>query len=167
MSVDIKDKAEVEKRLWLEIEQNRAGMLGAMGPAGQHFAPMTAFAEPETGKIWFFTSLDTELAQAAEAGTAAVFILMAKNQTLQACVRGQLRTGLDPLHRDKYWSPVVSAWFPKGKNDSSLTLLCLTCDDAEIWLSEEGPIKFGLEIAKANLTRATPDLGSHVTLALR
>ena len=167
MTTDIHDKAEIERRLWHEIEHNRRGMLGAVGLPIRHFAPMTAFAEPEAAKIWFYTSIDTELAKAAEEGTPAMFVVMAKNHDLQACIGGRLRTTFDALHRDKYWSPVVSAWFPKGKDDSSLTLLCLTCDEAEVWISEEGPIKFGWEIAKANLTGSPPNLGGHVSLTLR
>ena len=66
MTTDLKDKAEVEKRLWSEIEHARFGMLGPVGcEVVQHFQPMTAFAEPESGKIWFFTNSETDLARAA------------------------------------------------------------------------------------------------------
>ena len=159
MSIDIHDKAAVEERLWSDLEKNRFGMLGAVGLPIRHFSPMTAFAEPESGKIWFYTSKELY-------GAPAMFILMTKDQQLQACIGGELRTAFDALHRDKYWSPMVSAWFPKGKDDPSLTLLCLQCEDAEVWISEEGPVKFGWEIAKANLMGSTPDVGGHATLTL-
>jgi general stress protein 26 len=164
MTIDIRDKAAVERRLWDDLEKTRFGMLGVDGPSGRHFAPMTAFVERESGKVWFFTSNETELAKAAQAGAAAMFIVMAKDQELQACIGGQLTASVDDLHRDKYWSPMVAAWFPKGKADPTLTLLCLTCKDADVWLSEQGPVKFGFEIAKANLTGATPDVGAHASL---
>lgn len=166
MSTDMHDKAAVEERLWSEMEKHRFGMLGIVGPPARPFSPMTAFAEPESGKIWFFTSKETELARAGLYGAPAMFILMTKDQQLQACIAGDLRTAFDALHRDKFWSPMVSAWFPKGKDDPSLTLLCLQCENAEVWISEKGPVKFGWEIAKANLLGSTPDVGGHANLTL-
>ena len=85
MTTDLKDKAEVEKRLWSEIEHARFGMLGPVGcEVVQHFQPMTAFAEPESGKIWFFTNSETDLARAAEPGVAAMFVVASRDGDVQA-----------------------------------------------------------------------------------
>ncbi len=165
MTIDINDKAAVEKALWSEIEESRFGMLAPIGGA-EHFQPMTAFAEPESGKIWFYSRTDSDLATGAGPGRQALFVFMSKDQKMQASIRGDLRPGLDTLHRDKYWSSMVSAWFPKGKDDPYLTMLCLACEDAQVWLSDTGALKFGWEIAKANLTGATPDIGGHASLKL-
>src|SRR5579871_357034 len=164
MTTDTRDRAAVEKELWQELERSRCGMLGAGHPPRGHFVPMAAFPEPESGKIWFFAHRGSDLAGAGERGAPAVLIVMAKDQELQACIRGELRTTPDPLHRDKYWGPMVSAWFAKGKDDPDLTLLCLTCEDADVWVSDAGMLKFGWEIAKANLTGGTPNVGGHVRL---
>ncbi|MGA0601130.1 pyridoxamine 5'-phosphate oxidase family protein [Caulobacter sp. KR2-114] len=168
MSTDPHDKAEVEQRLWKEIAKGRYGMLGLTNvtPA-QHFQPMTAFAEPETGQIWFFTRNDTDLARSAERGGQAMFVIQAKDQELQACIGGYLRTVRDPDRIDRYWGPVVAAWYPEGKDDPRLTLLRFDVADAQVWLSEQGPLKFGFEIAKANLTGQEPDVGSRASLDLR
>jgi general stress protein 26 len=166
MTTDIHDKAAVEKKLWAEIEDTRFGMLAPVGPISDHFQPMTAFAEPESGKLWFFTRTDSDIAISADAGCEAMFVFMAKDRSLQASVRGELRTTFDALHRDKFWNPVVSAWYPKGKDDSHLTMLCLDCEDAQVWISEVGSVKFGWEIAKANLTGREPDVGGKVSLRL-
>ena len=164
MSIDIKDKAEVEKRLWAELEHSRFGMLGAAPEGGRHFNPMTAYAEPESNTIWFYTSKQTDLARAAEGGAEAMFIVMAKDQDFQACIAGDLKATRDILHRDKYWSPMVAAWFPGGKDDPNLTLLAFKCKDADVWVSDAGALKFGWEIAKANLTQSIPDVGGQAHL---
>jgi general stress protein 26 len=164
MTTDTRDRAAVEKELWRELERSRCGMLGAGQTLRGQFVPMTAFAEPEAGKIWFYSHRGGDLAGAAERGVPAVLIVMAKDQDLQACIRGELQASSDVLHRDKFWSPVVSAWFPKGKQDPDLILLCLTCEDADVWVSDAGIVKFGWEMAKANLTGSTPDVGGHVRL---
>ena len=168
MSTDPQDKAEVQQRLWKEIGKGRYGMLGLTNvtPA-QHFQPMTAFAEPETGQIWFFTRTDTDLARASATGAQAMFVVQAKDQELQACISGYLRAVRDPDRIDKYWGPVVAAWYPDGKDDPRLTLLRLDASDAQVWLSEQGPLKFAFEIAKANLAGKEPDVGSRAALDLR
>ena len=60
----------------------------------------------------------------------------------------------------------MSAWFPKGKNDPDLTLIRFDLDDAAVWLSEAGPIKFAFEIAKANLSGRQPDVGESANIRL-
>jgi general stress protein 26 len=58
---------------------------------------------------------------------------------------------------DRYWNAVVAAWYPDGKDDPQLTMLRLDCADAEVWISDDGPVKFAWEIAKANATHQPPD----------
>ena len=166
MTTDIHDQAAVEKKLWDEIADTHFGMIAPAGGRGEHFQPMTAFTEPEAGKLWFYTRTDSDIAIDADAGCAGLFVFMSKDRQLQASIRGQLRTTLDALHRDKYWNPVVAAWYPKGKNDAHLTMLCLDCTDAQVWISEGGPVKFGWEVAKANLTGSEPDIGGTARLRL-
>ncbi|HWU15651.1 MAG TPA: pyridoxamine 5'-phosphate oxidase family protein [Caulobacter sp.] len=165
MSTDPNDRTAVEKRLWKELDEARFGMLGLMN-AHQHFQPMTLFAEPESGQVWFFTRQDTDLARRASGEAEAMLIVQSRDQAFQACLGGVLSTARDTARIDKYWNPVVAAWFPEGKDDPALTLLRLDARDAELWISKGGPVRFAWEVAKANLTDSPPDLGdkAHVKL---
>ena len=166
MHLDMRDKAAVEKRLWDELDEARSGMLGAPDAAAG-FHPMKGFVERESGSLWFFTSRETDLARAVRNGVGATFIVLSRDQAFQTCIRGRLSPSLDALHLDKFWSPTVSAWFPKGKADPDLELLRLDCAEADVWVSVSGGLKFGWEIAKANLTGAAPDISGHAHLALK
>jgi general stress protein 26 len=167
MSTHQKSAAELEVRLWKEVEQVNFGMLGLVGDAPhQHFQPMTAFCEPENGQIWFYARNDSDLAHAIGSGTEAMFIVQAKDQAFQACIGGRLEVQPDRERINRYWGPVVAAWYPGGRDDPNITLLRLAARDAQVWLSESGPLKFAWEIAKANLSQATPDLGETATLNL-
>jgi general stress protein 26 len=157
---------DVEAKLWKEIEKGRFGMLGLVGGQAGHFQPMTAFVEPEGGLIWFFTSITSDLARKAGDGGKAMFVVQAKDQDLQACIGGRLSVDHDAARIDKYWNAIVAAWYPSGKDDPSLTLLRLDCDDAQVWLNEAGPVKFAWEIARANATGRRPDLGQQAKLNL-
>jgi general stress protein 26 len=166
MSTDIHDKAAVEHKLWAEIGETRFGMLAAASERGEHFAPMTTFAEPESGSLWFYSRTDSAIAEAARDGVTGLYVFMSKDRKLQASIRGRMTASLDALHRDKFWNPVVAAWFPGGKNDPHLTMLRLVCEDTDVWISDSNVVKFAFEIAKANLTGTEPDLGGKVGLKL-
>lgn len=162
MNTDIKDRVAVERRLWKELQDTRTGMLGLVGGAPRHFQPMTAFVEPETRELWFFTRDDTELVQELEGARTAMFVVQSKE--VQACIGGELSVRKDNARMDKYWNAVVAAWYPQGKDDPRLTLLRLHLADAEVWLSQAGPVRFAWEIAKANATHHIPDVGGHTRL---
>ena len=151
-------EAELQERLWKEIEKARYGMLGLVGQApAHHFQPMTAFCEKDGGQLWFFTRNDTDLAKDIGDGASAMFIFQADD--LQACIGGAVTPTFDRERMDRYWNPMVAAWYPEGKDDPALTMLRMDCVDAEVWISDAGPTKFAWEIAKANTTHQLPDLG--------
>ena len=162
MQTDITDRAEVERRLWDEIEKHQTGMLGLVGGAPHHTQPMTAFAEPETREIWFFSRDDSELVHEIGAGAAGMFVFQQKD--IQACLAGRLSLERDRARIDRYWNAVVAAWYPAGKEDPHLGLIRMALDDAQVWISQAGPARFAWEIAKANATKHAPDLGGRASL---
>ena len=156
MSIEINHHAAVEKRLWDQIStQGRDVLMGADVRPMRRFQPMTAFCEPEQGLILFFIRSDTELARSIEEGRTATVIIQ-DGKTFQVCVGGKLTLQVDPARVEKYWNPVIAAWYPQGKAAPSLTLLCLDVADAQVWISDAGPIRFAFEVAKANITGQTP-----------
>ena len=160
MSANVKDSAAVERRFWNEIENHQVGMLGVVGGTPHHLQPMTAFAEPAGNQLWFFTRHDTDLVREVGDGRQAMFVFQQRD--FRACVAGRLSVRHDPARMDRYWNAVVAAWHPEGKDDPHLTLLCLDCADAQVWISEAGPMRFAWEIAKANATGPQPHLGARM-----
>lgn len=162
MSTDTQDLAAVERRLWTALEDHQTGMLGIDG-GPRLTQPMTAFLERDINQIWFFTRSDTELSRAIGEGRPASFIVQQK--ALQAVITGELTLQYDPVRIDRYWNAVVAAWYPQGRTDPGLTMLCLACEEARVWLSDAGPIRFVWEIAKANATHQPPELGVRANLS--
>ncbi|HEY3812261.1 MAG TPA: pyridoxamine 5'-phosphate oxidase family protein [Caulobacteraceae bacterium] len=157
---------EVRERLWEEIKGARFGMLGVVG-SRDHFQPMTAFPDPEETTIWFFTRKDTTIARnAQDAATEAMFIIQSRDNDFQACIGGRLLQDANRERIDRYWNPLVAAWFPDGKDDAYLTLLKLEGRTAAVWIEDAGRARFSFEVAKANLTGKTPDLSEHHELPL-
>jgi len=165
MAHDKLSPAEIEDRMWSAIETGQhTGMLGISGDS-HHFQPMTGFVERETNTIWFYTYRDTDLAEAAAQMLGpASFIFQSRD--LWACIDGTLRPDHDEERIDKYWNAHVAAWYPEGKDDPRLTLLRLDCEEAGVWISQGGPVKYAIEVAKANLTKSMPDMGERQDINL-
>ena len=85
-----------------------------------------------------------------------------KGHDLYACIAGTLRREDNRAVLDKLWNNSIAAWYEGGKSDPLLTMLALSLDEGEIWASTGSTIKFGWEIAKANLNpEKMPDVGVH------
>lgn len=149
---------EAEQEFWKHLKSSNTGMLGVDRP-GYHSQPMTGFREEETGTIWFFTRNDTDLVRDVAGGADAMFTYGSKDQEVWACFHGRLTVDQNRAVIDKHWNPIVAAWYPQGKDDPHLTLLRFDGDDGRVWVSKKGPVGFFYEIAKANLTKTTPDAG--------
>lgn len=157
--------ADVQDRLWKAIDHTHTGMLGLSGDEN-HFQPMTAFVEKEDGRLWFYTYRTSDLAQAVGSGGAeGAFIFQGKD--VYASLGGKLTLRHDAERIQRYWNVHVAAWYPEGKDDPRLTLVCLDVADAAVWISEAGPLKYAFEVARANLTKSTPDIGAHRDLNLQ
>lgn len=165
MGIDRSNRHEVENQLWDEIEDAHLGMLGVMAGGPRHFQPMTPFCEREGARIWFFASKNAEIVRTLGDGREAMFVVQ-RDGKFQACVGGQLMEDLDSARVDKFWNSATAAYFPRGKTDPDMTLLCFDCVDAELWISEGGPLKFAWEVAKANLTHHRPEIGGKTSLNL-
>lgn len=167
MSTDIHDQIAVRDRLYKEVEDARFGMLGVVGGQVQHhFNPMACYPEKDTGRIWFFTKKGTDLVRdAGQAGQKAMFIVT-DGQKFQACIGGTLKEQYDRAELETFWNPHIAAWYPDGKDDPELTMLCLDPSDADVWISKAGPVKYSYEVAKANTTRSVPDVGDKTNVQL-
>jgi general stress protein 26 len=158
---DSEDRNDVEDLLWKELGKDRVAMLGVRSGEPAHFKAMTPYGDRDTGRIWFFTKRDNDLVTAARgAGTEALLVYQATDGKFQASLIGKLVEDFNEEKRDKYWTAPAAAYFPGGKDDPELTMLRLDLSDAEIWHSEAGPVRFAYEVAKANLTKTVPDMGS-------
>lgn len=170
MAADKHTDAEHEQMLWKELTKRNTVMLGlsvqAAGKPMEHLQPMTAFRDDTSRSVFFFCRTDNDLAKRAGDGEAAMMCLQSKDDSFIACVGGELKVAYDRERIERFWNPVVAAWFPDGKDDPNLTFLRLDPADAQLWIADNNPVKFGWEIAKSNFTKRTPDIGETAHLDL-
>ncbi len=153
-----------EHQLFEEIDGVHAAMLGIEGSG--RLQPMAPELDRATKTIWFFTRTDSDLAAAAaEPGARGLFVLVGKHHDYHATLSGSLEERLDPEIRDRFWNSVVEAWFHGGRDDPEMTMLALKLERGHVWVSTHSTLKFGWEIAKAQVGDEEPDVGTTFELA--
>jgi general stress protein 26 len=150
--------AEAQDEFWQHVKNGTTVMLGAH-KLDSHLQPMTTFEEKENGLIWFFTRDDTDFYAEVARHPQCRMVLISKDHDVQADVRGICQFQRDQHRIDKFWNPMVAAWYPEGKSDPRLTLLSFRPQEAQIWVSTKGLIRLAFEVVKANVTKEKPDAG--------
>lgn len=131
------EKHDIEKKFWSHLKSDMTVMLGLPGFEQGMSRPMTAqLDEQSPGVIWFFTSVETALAQKANAPQPAQMVFASKGHELFASVGGRLQTSRDRGVIDRLWNTFIAAWFEQGKDDPKLILLRFEPDEAQVWLNE-------------------------------
>ncbi|WP_417721927.1 pyridoxamine 5'-phosphate oxidase family protein [Salipiger sp.] len=148
---------DLKHAFWKQLADVRAGLLAA---DGERPVPMSPTPDEEATAIWFITAKGTAADRAATGGGEASFHVADSKAHLYANVFGTLTVVNDGRKLDEIWNAVAAAWFEDGRKDSSIQLVKFTPHEAEVW-SGDGGASFLYEIAKANITGDTPDIGDH------
>ncbi|MBZ6378397.1 hypothetical protein B5C34_13085 [Pacificimonas flava] len=140
---------DFKKKFWSELDDSPFVMLALAGDDRGHSQPMTAqFDDDFPNDLYFFTSRQNGFVKGLEKGFSdATASYSAKGHDFFASVHGRLAIDNDRAKIDKFWSPMVSAWFEGGKDDPNVVLIRMDLDRAEFW--EAGTGSFLEEMASA------------------
>lgn len=150
----------LKKEFWDRLEDTRAGMLATDGGRA---VPMSHYVDRDANALWFITANGTDLAQTAQSGAAAEYLISSTNESLYARIDGRVQAVTDPAKLDELWSAVAAAWFEDGRKDDDIQLVRMDLSEAEVWATG-GSMSFLYQIAKANITKEKPDMGDHGVL---
>ncbi|WP_289152661.1 pyridoxamine 5'-phosphate oxidase family protein [uncultured Salipiger sp.] len=148
---------DLKSEFWSQLKDVRAGLLAA---DGERPVPMSPQGDADENAIWFITARGTAAERAAKSGGEASFHIADSRAHLYANVFGTLTLVNDPKKLDELWNAFAAAWFEDGRDDSAVQLVKFTPHEAEVWAGDGGA-SFLYQIAKANLTGDTPDVGDH------
>ncbi|MEM6849346.1 MAG: pyridoxamine 5'-phosphate oxidase family protein [Pseudomonadota bacterium] len=130
---------EMKEKFWSSLDDSPFVMLGLSGVDETHMRPMAAkFDDDFPNTLHFFTSRDNHLVASLAQSHRGNVSFASKGHDLFASVHGTLSIELDKVIVDKFWSPMISAWYDEGKDDPSLVVLKFAMDRAEIWRSTTG-----------------------------
>jgi general stress protein 26 len=130
---------DLREKFWKHLKSDRTVFLGVTGGEHGHAQPMTAIVQDEdcsNGVVWFFTSVDVDLAGKTGAGREATMHFASKGHDVWACVHGTLSIDNNRAVIERLWSPFIAAWYKGGKDDPKLRLLRFDAAHAQVWLNE-------------------------------
>lgn len=157
--------SEEQNFLWEKIKSIKVGMLTSRDGAILRSRPMYLAQNEFSGTLWFFTRADSHKTMEVDAQSDVNISFMDIDSDEYVSVSGAARLSQDQKKIDALWNPMVAAWFPEGKDSTSVMLLEVKITSAEIWDAQEGKMTQMLEMFKANFKKSTPDLGENVKLS--
>ncbi|HEY3698553.1 MAG TPA: pyridoxamine 5'-phosphate oxidase family protein [Spongiibacteraceae bacterium] len=153
--------------LWKKIEQIKIGMFTTANTEGNlHSRPMTALEVDADGLLWFFSSLQSELAQDLSLQPLANISFAEPKDNFYVSLSGRAEFIGDRSQYQKLWSPLVKAWFPRGIDDPELVLIRFRISAASYWDSDASRMVQMLKMLTAAATGNRPDMGSHGEIRL-
>jgi general stress protein 26 len=138
-----------------------AGMLSAYQPgSGITSRPMMPLLMDGGGTLWFFTTKTSEEKQSNEVSLT----FSDAEHGAYVALRGSSALVEDRAKVEALWSPIMRAWFPKGKEDPTLCLLRVDVAAGEYWNSSDwSVIRFGAMVASA-IAGKPIGMGEHATV---
>lgn len=85
------------------------------------------------GDLWFFTSSKTHKTDEIEKDDRVNVSYAAPGDNTYVSVSGTAEIVKDQEKIDEYWSDILKAWFPEGKDSPDLVLLKVKVEQAEYW----------------------------------
>lgn len=166
MSLLKKVEKAPDEALWEQLEDITAVMLG-VDAQGQFMCPMVPRPDPENGTIWFFTNRDNDRFGDLANGAQATICLINEKEHFWACIKGRMAKHNDRAVIERFWSPMVEAWYDGGIEDDHILLLAFKPESAEVSCTTKNVMRFSWEIAKANLKgEVKPDVGLQTRIRL-
>ncbi|NNC37727.1 MAG: general stress protein [Acidimicrobiales bacterium] len=148
-----------QQQLMSEIKGSRCVMLGSPN-SNEHMQPMAPQIDDKNSEIIYFFSDNTSDLGKAVAQKPGYVHLCHIDKDYQACIRGKLSQHTDKSTVDEFWNPIVSSWYPGGKDDPKMMMLKFEPDSAAIWASDKSTIGFLYETTKANIKDTWPEVGA-------
>lgn len=132
------------------LEDFRFGMVTTLDGSMPVARPLTIQEVEPGGDLWFLVSKQSSVVQQLAADRRAGVALSSNDSWVSLTGTAQV---VDSQERvEKYWSPVVEAWFPDGKDDPSITVLKFSADGGEYWDTPGSRVATALAFVKAKIT---------------
>lgn len=152
-------RTDAPVRVWETFAEDHTALVGTPCIT-RPMRPMTLHPSVEECALWFFTHAEGDFADEVGEGGPAHLVAVSADGRTQIALVGRIEPSRSAHHVERYWSPMVAAWFPGGRDDPGVLLMRFTPQIGRIWRRSGGAIAAGWEIAKASLTGERPDLGA-------
>jgi len=122
------------------VSKCRVGMLGTYGSDGMHFSPMSHVDIDDLGNLWFFTSNESGKALNIKDDPSILLNYVHEADSTFLSIEGTAHITVNKAKMRELFNPFIKAWFPKGLNDPTLSLLLVRPVEVEYWVSNENRV---------------------------
>lgn len=142
-------------------------MMVTQGADGHLFArPMAAQERDSMDQLWFFTSVDSGKVREIIGNPAVLLSYSCPEDNNYVSFSGEAAIVRDRSKIDALWSESLKAWFPKGKDDPDIVLICVTPHSAEYWDMPSGAFVQAFGYLKSRVTGEAARPGENKTIRL-
>jgi general stress protein 26 len=100
-----------------------------------HSRPMMALRKPTDGALWFFTQGHSHLVDDVNGHHPVNISYVDSTRGRYISVSGRARVVSDRAKKTELWERRLAEWLPNGVEDSSVVLLRVEVQEAELWES--------------------------------
>lgn len=154
-------------KLWSLIKDIKVAMMTSWDGNELHARPMHGHQKEFAGKLYFFTKRDSGKTAEIERFDKINLAYADIDKNTYVSVAGRGRVTTDRELMKEFWSPMASAWFPKGLDDPDLALIEVEPESAQYWDSTASTMRYLWQVASANVTGKEPDMGENEKLDLK
>lgn len=121
-------------QLFEKIKEVRMAMLTTTDEHGSlHSRPMATIKPGEDEALYFLTDTNSAKVYEVKKDGQVNLSYSSPESNVYVSVSGRANAYRDEAKIAELWSESMRAWFPKGKEDPSITVLKITIDKAEYW----------------------------------
>lgn len=121
-------------QLFEKIKEVRMAMLTTTDEHGSlHSRPMATINPGKEEALYFLTDANSAKVYEVKKDSQVNLSYSDPSGNVYASVSGRANAYRDTAKVAELWSEPMRAWFPKGKEDPSITILKVTIDKAEYW----------------------------------
>lgn len=100
-----------------------------------HSRPMMTLRKPADGALWFFTQGHSHMVDDVNGHHPVNISYVDSEQGRYVSVSGRARVVNEQARKAELWERRLGAWLPNGAEDSSVVLLRVEVQEAELWES--------------------------------
>ena len=121
--------------------------------------PMTTQEVDEEGNFWFFSSKASHKNYEVRSDSRVQLLFANTSESEYLTVEGTATIIEDRDKIEALWSPMVKAWFEKGKNDPDLTLIKVAPESAYYWEPKQNKMVTLFKMAVSAVSGKSMDIG--------
>jgi general stress protein 26 len=109
--------------------------------------PMNTLQVDDDGNFWFFSSIDSDKNNEILQDDVVQLLYSKVSDNHYMTVTGRAEISKDRAKIEELWTDFIKAWFPKGKADPALTVICIKPQEAYYWDTKNGKMISLIKIA--------------------